>query len=158
MAGSAQRPFPHHGGEQSPPTRFAARRLSDGQLLIVATNIKPARALKLYRKRWHIECLFGDSKTRGLNMEDTRLTEPKKLNSLLVVITLAMAWAYASATLLKGHKTIRKGTHGYRLKSWFRCGFNQLRKWILHQPDKAIQAWQRAWPKRKSTLKFYRVV
>lgn len=141
-----------------PPIRFAAKRLADGQLLIVATNIKPARALKLYRKRWHIECLFGDSKTRGLNMEDTRLTNPAKLNTLLVVITLAMTWAYASATLLKGTETIRKGKHGYRLKSWFRCGFDQLRNWILHQPDKAIQAWQRAWPKRKETLKFYRVV
>ena len=141
-----------------PAIRFAAKRLADGQLLIIATNIKPARALKLYRRRWSIECLFGDSKTRGLNMEDTRLTDPKKLNTLLVVITLAMAWAYASATLLKGYKTIRKGNQGYRLKSWFRCGFDQLRKWLLHHPDKAIQAWQRAWPKRKSTLKFCRAV
>jgi hypothetical protein len=141
-----------------PPIRFAAKRLADGQLLIIATNIKPAKALKLYRKRWYIECLFGDSKTRGLNMEDTRLTDPAKLNSLLVVITLAMAWAYACATLLKGTKTISKGRHGYRLKSWFRCGFDQLRKWILHQPEKAIQAWQRAWPKRKFTIKSIRVV
>ena len=51
--------------------------------------------LKPYRRRWQIECLFGDSKTRGLNMEDTRLTQPVKLNTLLVIITLAMAWAYA---------------------------------------------------------------
>lgn len=145
-------------GRNLPPIRFAAKRLADGQVLIIATNIKPAKALKLYRKRWYIECLFGDSKSRGLNMEDTRLTDPIKLNSLLVVITLAMAWAYASAALLKGRSSIKKGAHGYRLKSWFRCGFDRLRRWILHQPEKAVQAWQRAWPKRKSTLKFHRVV
>ncbi len=38
---------------------------------------------------------FGDSKTRGLNMDDARLTLPAKLNTLLVIITLAMAWATA---------------------------------------------------------------
>ncbi len=30
-------------------------------------------------------------------MEDTRLTQPVKLNTLLVIITLAMAWASFSA-------------------------------------------------------------
>lgn len=29
------------------------------------------QALNDYRKRWAIECLFGDAKTRGLNLEDT---------------------------------------------------------------------------------------
>jgi hypothetical protein len=44
--------------------------------------------LKMTRRlRWQIECLFGDSKFRGLNMEDTRLTQPAKLNTLLVTIT-----------------------------------------------------------------------
>ena len=52
------------------PLSFAAKRLGDGQLLIVATNGRADKALKAYRKRWQIECLFGDSKTRGLNMED----------------------------------------------------------------------------------------
>lgn len=137
----------------APPLGFAAKRLSDGQLLIIASNIEPAKALKSYRKRWYIECLFGDSKTRGLNMEDTRLTDPVKLNSLLVLLTLAMAWAYACASLLKGTKAIKKARHGYRVKSWFRCGFDQLRRWLLHQPEKAIMAWLRAWPKRKPKCK-----
>ncbi len=52
------------------PLSFAAKRLGDGQLLIVATNGPADKALKAYRKRWQIECLFGDSKTRGQNMED----------------------------------------------------------------------------------------
>ena len=70
------------------PLAFAAKRLGDGQLLIVATNGPADKALKAYRKRWQIECLFGDSKTRGLSMEDTRLTQPAKLDILLVIITL----------------------------------------------------------------------
>lgn len=141
-----------------PAIRFAAKKLADGQWLIVATNLEPSKALNAYRKRWYIECLFGDSKTRGLNMEDTRLTDPTKLNTLLVIISLAMAWAYACARAIKGRNEIKKAKHGFRRKSWFRCGFDQLRKWILHQPDKAIEAWRRNWPKRKLNLQPQRVV
>ncbi len=140
------------------PLRFAAKRLTDGQLLIVASNGPADKALKAYRKRWQIECLFGDSKTRGLNIEDTRLTQPRKLGTLLVLITLAMAWAYASATALKGKQPIKTRAHGYRYKSWFRLGFDQLRKWILHDPPRAANVWRRLWPKRPTAFKCRRVV
>ncbi len=140
------------------PLFFAAKRLADGELLIIASNAPATKALKAYRRRWQIECLFGDSKTRGLNMEDTRLTQPVKLNTLLVIITLAMAWAYACATAIKGTKSIKTRAHGYRYKSWFRLGFDQLRKWILHQTERAAEIWRRIWPTRKSTLETARVV
>ena len=140
------------------PLSFAAMRLGDGEVLIVASNGPGRKALKAYRRRWQIECLFGDSKTRGLNMEDTRLTQPVKRNTLLVIITLAMAWAYACATVIKGTKAIKTRAHGYRYKSWFRLGFDQLRKWILHQPERAAEIWSRVWPKRKSTFQTARVV
>lgn len=140
------------------PLRFAAKRLGDGERLIVASNGPAKKALKAYRRRWQIECLFGDSKTRGLNMEDTRLTQPAKLNTLLVIVTLAMAWAYACATAIMGSKAIKTRAHGYRSKSWFRLGFDQLRKWILHLPEKAAEIWRRIWPKRKCTLETLRVV
>ena len=39
------------------PLSFAAKRLGDGQLLIVATNGPADKALKAYRKRWQIECV-----------------------------------------------------------------------------------------------------
>ncbi len=79
------------------PLTFAAKRLADDEFLIVATNGPTDKALHIYRKRWQIECLFGDSKTRGLNMEDTRITDPAKLNTLLIIISLAMAWAQRAA-------------------------------------------------------------
>ena len=54
---------------------FAAKRLPDGWLTVVS-NLPPRRALAAYRRRWAIESMFGDAKTRGLNIEDTRLTCP----------------------------------------------------------------------------------
>ena len=145
-------------GNLGVPLRFAAKRIKDGELLIVATNGPAGKALKAYRRRWRIECLFGDSKTRGFNMEDTRITNPDKLNTLLVVITLAMAWTYACARAVKGKSPIKTLAHGYRYKSWFRLGLDQLRKWILHQPERAAEIWERIWPKRKRTFRAVRVV
>ncbi len=140
------------------PLGFAAKRGGNGELLIVASNRPAKKALKAYRRRWQIECLFGDSKTRGLNLEDTRLKQLAKLNTLLVIITLAMAWAYACATAIKGTTSIKTRAHGYRYKSWFRLGFDQLRQWILHRPERAAEIWRRIWPTRKSTLETARVV
>ncbi|MDR2857978.1 MAG: IS4 family transposase, partial [Novosphingobium sp.] len=69
--------------------RIAAKRLADKQVLIVATNQPDAaRTLNHYRRRRGIECLFGDARTRGLNLEDTRIRNPQKRDSLLVVVTL----------------------------------------------------------------------
>ncbi len=140
------------------PLHFAVKWLRDGEILIVSTNGHAGKALKIYRRRWQIECLFGDSKSRGLNMEDTRLSQPAKLNTLLFIITVSIAWSYACATAVKAKGSIKTLTHGYRYKSWFRLGFDQLRKWILYQPERAAEIWKRIWPKRKVTLQNARVV
>jgi len=41
--------------------------------MIVVTNIDHPHALRQYRKRWGIECLFAHLKKRGFNTEDTHL-------------------------------------------------------------------------------------
>jgi hypothetical protein len=84
---------------------FAAIQLPDASFLILAASLNPKRALRVYRKRWQIECLYGDTKTRGFNMEDTRLTQPAKLSLLLGLMALAMAWSRASATRLRAKST-----------------------------------------------------
>ena len=129
--------------------RVAGKRI-DGELLIVATNMEKAeKGLELYRKRWSIECMFGDAKTRGFNIEDTHITDPKKLASLLVIVALAVTWAYRCATCVMGRGNICKKRHGRREKSWFRTGLDALRKWIIHQPEKAIDAWTKTCPRRQ---------
>ena len=129
--------------------RFEGRKIRGGELLLVATNIPASKnALRLYRKRWGIECLFADAKTRGFNIEDTHITDHGKLATLLAVVSLAMTWAYRCASQTMGRKSIRKKAHKRRSKSWFRVGFDVLRRWILYDPEKALQAWRRTCPKR----------
>ena len=136
-------------GATKEPLQLAAKRLADGQWLIVATNRHDARqALNDYRRRWGIECLFGDAKTRGLNLEDTRLRAAEKLDCLLVVVTLAITWAYRCATRTLVMKAIARKTHGRRQKSWFRVGLDALRRWIINDPHRASHAWLEKAPRR----------
>lgn len=140
-----------NGLEATPANRLriAARRISGGELLIVATSLDDAmRGLNLYRRRWGIECMFADAKTRGLNSGNTHITDPDKLATLLVVIALAITWAYCCATRVMGRKAISRKRHGRREKSWFRTGLDALRNWILHQHDQALNAWITC-PKRR---------
>ena len=36
--------------------------------------------------------MFSDHKSRGLNLESTRITDPDRLERLLVAVTLALLW------------------------------------------------------------------
>jgi hypothetical protein len=126
----------------APLLNFAAKRLED-EWLIVVSNVAPRTALAAYRKRWAIECLFGDAKTRGLNLEDTRLTCPRKLDLLMALVALALAWAGRTAATLLGSAAPKRKAHGYLAKSWFRIGFDRIRNLLRSDPVAAIAAWLR---------------
>lgn len=126
-----------------PLLNFAAKRLADGELLIVASNIVAPKALAAYRKRWAIECLFGDAKTRGLNLEDTRLTDPRKLELLLALVALALAWASRTAAILLGPHMPKRKAHGHFAKSHFRTGFDEVRRLLRTDPAAAVTSWRR---------------
>ena len=122
---------------------FAARRIRGGELPIVASNVADRNILNAYRRRWAIECLFGDTKTRGLNLEDTRLQIASKLSLLLAIVSLAVVWANRTASTLIGRGTLKRKTHGYYAKSWFRTGFDEIRRLLRSDPYAAVQPWSR---------------
>ena len=59
-------------------------------LITNLTNAEKAR--EIYSNRFWIEEMFSDHKSRGLNLEKTRLTAPDRLQRLLVAVTLAYLW------------------------------------------------------------------
>lgn len=107
-------------------------RIKGGELLIVACSeqLRGARILRCYRWRWFIECMFADSKTKGLNLEDTRLKIAVRLSTLLAISAIAMAMACHVASRLMGSKHPARKKHGYCSKSWFRTGFDEMRRRI----------------------------
>jgi hypothetical protein len=131
-------------------TNGATRLTLETEWLIVVPNIPARRALAAYRKRWAIEGMFGDAKTRGLNLEDTRLTDPRKLALLMALGALAIAWAGRAAADLIGPGSPKRKSHGHLAQSWFRVGFDRIRNLLTSDPGAAIELWRRL---RKHTPK-----
>jgi len=103
-------------------------RLKTGELLILFTSGRPQKALAAYRKRWRIETLFSCLKSRGLGLEDTHMTNPKKLSTLLAVLAIAFVLAFKAGVWAAGNKRPRAKTHGRPERSVFAMGLDVLRK------------------------------
>jgi len=120
---------------------FAAKRIKGKELLIVVTNQPAHHALSTYRKRWAIECLFAEAKTRGFNLEDTRLSIAKKLSLLVGLVALAMAWAAKIASAKLGTRKRPRKSHGRFAKSIFRIGLDEIRRLLRTDPGQAFRYW-----------------
>ena len=53
--------------------------------------------------------------------------DPDKLDTLLVVVALAVIWAYRCVTRTMGRTAIPRKAHGRYEKSWFQTGFDSMR-------------------------------
>jgi Transposase DDE domain len=125
------------------PLHFAALKPKDGDWVITATNRAGHDALATYRKRWAIESLFGNTKTRGLNFEDTRLTDPAKLHLLTALVALAVAWSVRAARTHLGQDAPPRKTHGYLARSYFRTGFTFLRNRLRSDHPETLVEWNK---------------
>ena len=79
--------------------------------------------------------------TFGASLLQARLTSADKLGLLLAVVALAVAWVCRTATDLMGTKAPKRKKHGYYAKSWFRIGFDELRRRLRTKPNLAIACW-----------------
>jgi len=49
--------------------------------------------LMTYKKRWSIETLFGNLKSRGFNLEQTHVTDHERLEKMVNILAIAVVWA-----------------------------------------------------------------
>ena len=142
-----KRTFTARFGTPEDPTptwlNFAAKRIKGKELLIVATNRPAQHALTTYRTRWAIECMFAEAKTKGFNLEDTRLSIAKKVSLLLGLVALAMAWAAKTASAKLGTRKRPRKSHGRYAKSMFRIGLDEIRRLLRTEPENAFKHWPR---------------
>jgi len=117
-----------HAGPDAPFVRLVIMRLNTGELLALATSGNPRKALENYRERWSIETMFANLKTRGFNMEDTHITNPDKLSTLLAILALAVAMAAKTGVAAARLNPISIKKHGRRALSIFALGLSRLRK------------------------------
>ncbi len=72
--------------------------------LLLTDLTQVAQVKACYGERFWIEEMFSDHKSRGLNLEQTRLTDPARLQRLLVAVTRAYLWV-----LQIGFQVVQKG-------------------------------------------------
>ncbi len=61
--------------------------------VIVISSVDSGRILMEYKRRWAIETLFQNLKSRGFEVEETHLRAAEKIDKLFGVLTIAVAWA-----------------------------------------------------------------
>jgi len=110
---------------------LSASRSRTGDLLVVATPRFNRRALKIYKIRWQIENLFSSLKSKGFNLEDTHLTEKKKVEKLFFVLVIAFCWSYLVGVERNNKTKIPIKTHGRMSQNIIRYGYDSLRKAVL---------------------------
>jgi len=62
--------------------------------LILVSFSKPEESIIYYQKRWQIETLFKAFKSSGFNIENTHVTDQKRLEKLFMIVMIALVWCY----------------------------------------------------------------
>ena len=106
-------------------------RLKD-EYLILTTNIEPENALGFYKRRWEIEMLFSAFKKRGFNLEETHMSDPKKLDTLFTILSLAFVCSHTIGEWLNEIEPIKTLKHGRKAKSIFLYGLEYLARIFLN--------------------------
>lgn len=106
--------------------------------MIVVSNQHFSSPLNLYRWRWGIETLFECLKTRGFRMEETHMTDSRKIEKLLFILAIAVCWAYKIGELQARKAPITIKKHGRKLKSIFRLGLDLIRQVLFREDESPI--------------------
>ncbi len=112
--------------------RVVATRSPAGDLVIIATDFG---VWKLYKLRWLVECTFGSLKSRGFDLERTSVTQPKRLERLFGLVTLAWLSCLRISVWRNETNLIRVLTHGRKAMSLIRYGAEWLRNALRWHSD-----------------------
>jgi Transposase DDE domain len=104
-------------------------RLEDGDYLIVVSACEVD--LDEYALRWGIETMFGSLKTRGFHLEDTHVTAPDRLATLLALLCIAYNWAGSFGNWILRQVKLRCLKHGRAPICRFRLGLDALQNWAI---------------------------
>ena len=120
--------------EYGPITAIAVWEQAYQEPLYLVTNLEVAEeAVWFYHKRFKIETFFSDQKSRGFNLDKSHLSQPTKLERLLVAAALAYLWLVylGTLTLIEGWDKViaRPDRNDYSL---FSLGLKLLDYFVNH--------------------------
>ena len=105
----------------------SVKQLENDLLILISNCIQPKYLSRLYRLRWGIELFFSHSKTRGLNWEESCVSKAEHMQALTGIVALAFVISHLWGLRRHKDKPIPTKKHGWKAKSVFRYGFDDLR-------------------------------
>ncbi len=69
------------------------RTNQDGERIYIISNTYQNNSADIYRKRWTIEAMFAKFKTKGLNLESTKIMKHNRITSLFMFMAIAYCYA-----------------------------------------------------------------
>ncbi len=101
-------------------------------LYVISNKFTPHEALEVYKSRWSIEVFFGHLKKKGFNLENTHISDRRKINKLIAVLAIAFLFTLGWGIIMKENNTL---TVHQRRKSVFRLALDLLNS-MMAQPSK----------------------
>jgi len=105
-------------------------------IFLITNHVKVIEACYFYRKRFKIETMFSDKKSRGFHIQKSHLSEPARVACLLLASSLAYLWMiYLGITLMADeHKRHLIDRTDRVDKSLFRLGLD----WVHYSLDRHL--------------------
>lgn len=125
--------------DEIPMLAQATKSSTNELVIVVSNNLTEPNLLNIYAKRWRIECLFANFKSKGFNFEDTHLTAKNRIGNLTKLIVVAFTICYLIGLVRASYKPILVKKHGYKQNSFFRYGYDLLIQKLSSNLNKAIQ-------------------
>ncbi len=102
--------------------------------IFLITNVEDAYdACRYYRRRFRIETLFSDQKSRGFHIHKSHLSDPVRLSRLLIAACLACIWMIIQGLRVLAEGMLDRIDRGDRRdKSLFRLGLNWIKYALKH--------------------------
>ncbi len=101
----------------------SVHRNTEGRLLVVMHSQQVSDPIGTYALRWQIECMFKAMKSSGFHLEETHLTHPDRIETLLGVVAIAFCYAYDWGLR---EPPLPLKSHGSPQHSVFRLGLDAL--------------------------------
>ena len=109
----------------------------DDPIFLISNCASSALACEYYHRRFRVETLFSDKKSRGFHIEKSHLSDPSRLVCLLLTTSLAYIWLIHLGMMVFHDETKRSlidRTHRTD-KSLFRLGLDWLKHVLTHGRD-----------------------
>ncbi|WP_375326208.1 IS4 family transposase [Candidatus Tisiphia endosymbiont of Nemotelus uliginosus] len=112
--------------------KITCLQLEREQLFIASNVLIGECALLAYKQRWSIERPFLSLKSSGFNIEDTHITDQKKLEKLFAIVSLSLAICVLAGDIKNKIYPIKIKKHGRKLYSLFTYGFDWIKDYFYN--------------------------